>query len=122
MIQVKTTLIKHFSVLPPRWPCFDRARLNVARKLATEATAKMKPLPVDEQKPVAGGADADDLTIADDLIMWMAYKEAKAMIHFDAAPAAPNARREMTACTQPRADGRRPKDALGTSSPAGTAD
>jgi hypothetical protein len=25
----------------------------------------------------------------DDLILWLAYKEAKAMIHFDTAPAAP---------------------------------
>ncbi len=67
---------------------FRQGKTDLARKLATEATAKMKPLPVDEQKPVAGGADADDLTTADDLIMWMAYKEAKAMIQFDAAPAA----------------------------------
>ena len=43
----------------------------------------MKPLPVDEQKPLLGGANHDDL------IMWLAYKEAKAMIQFDATPAAP---------------------------------
>ena len=31
--------------------------------------------------------------------MWLAYKEAKAMIEFDATPAAPGAaRHEMTAC------------------------
>ena len=42
----------------------------------------MKPLPVDEQKPLLGGADATD-----DLIMWLAYKEAKAMIQFDATAA-----------------------------------
>ena len=40
----------------------------------------MKPPVVDEQKPRIGGADADEL------IMWLAYKEAKAMIKFDAAP------------------------------------
>ena len=68
---------------------FRQGKTDLARKLGAEATAKMKPLPVDEQKPVAGGADADDLTIADDLIMWLAYKEAKAMIPFDATPAAP---------------------------------
>lgn len=38
----------------------------------------------DEQNPLAGDANADDL------ILWMAYKEAQAMIHFDAAPTAPN--------------------------------
>jgi hypothetical protein len=43
----------------------------------------MKPLPVDERKPLAGGADQNDL------IMWLAYKEAKAMIQFDATSAAP---------------------------------
>jgi hypothetical protein len=42
----------------------------------------MRPLPVDEQKPLLGGANADEL------IMWLAYKEAKAMIQFDATPAA----------------------------------
>jgi len=40
----------------------------------------MKPLPADEQNPLAGGADHDDL------ILWLAYNEAKAMIKFDAAP------------------------------------
>ncbi len=62
---------------------FRQGKTDLARKLATEAAAKMKPLP-DEQKPLLGGADA-----ADDLIMWLAYKEAKAMISFDATPAAP---------------------------------
>ncbi len=40
----------------------------------------MKPLPVDEQKPLLGGGGHDDL------VMWLAYKEAKAMIQFDATP------------------------------------
>ena len=62
---------------------FRQGKTDLARKLATEAAAKMKPLPVDEQKPLLGGADPDDL------IMWLAYKEAKAMIEFDATPAAP---------------------------------
>ncbi len=62
---------------------FRQGKTDLARKLATEAAAKMKPLPVDEQKPLLGGADANDL------IMWLAYKEAKAMIQFDATPAAP---------------------------------
>jgi hypothetical protein len=42
----------------------------------------MKPLPADEQNPLAGGATSDDL------VMWLACKEAKALIHFDAGPAA----------------------------------
>jgi tetratricopeptide (TPR) repeat protein len=62
---------------------FRQGKTDLARKLATEAAAKMKPLPVDEQKPLVEGGDPDDL------IMWLAYKEAKAMIRFDATPAAP---------------------------------
>jgi hypothetical protein len=59
-----------------------RGKTDLSRKLATEAAAKMKPLPADDQKPLAGGADHDDL------IMWLAYKDAKAMIPFDATRAA----------------------------------
>jgi hypothetical protein len=50
-----------------------------ARKLASAAVAKMKPLPKDENNPLAGDADHDDL------ILWLAYKEAKAMIQFEPA-------------------------------------
>jgi hypothetical protein len=39
----------------------------------------MKPLPKDEQNPLANNANHDDL------ILWLAYKEAKAMLKFDAA-------------------------------------
>ncbi|MGO9467263.1 MAG: tetratricopeptide repeat protein [Isosphaeraceae bacterium] len=60
---------------------FRQGNADLARKLATEAAAKMKPLPADEQKPLLGGAYHDDL------IMWLAYKEAKAMIQFDATRA-----------------------------------
>ena len=38
---------------------FRQGKTDLARKLATEAAAKMKPLPVDEQKPLLGGADAE---------------------------------------------------------------
>ena len=62
---------------------FRQGKENEARQLATEAAAKMKPLPKDEENPLAGGNDTDDL------ILWLAYKEARAMIKFDAAPAAP---------------------------------
>jgi hypothetical protein len=59
-----------------------RGRPDEARQLATEAAAKMKPLPADEQNPLAGDANHDDL------ILWLAYKEARATIGFDAPPAA----------------------------------
>jgi hypothetical protein len=62
---------------------FRQGKENEARKLATEAAAQMKPIPKDEKNPLAGGATADDLTL------WLAYKEAKALIGFDAAPTAP---------------------------------
>ena len=60
---------------------FRHGKENEARKLAVETAAMMKPLPKDEKNPLAGGATADDLTL------WLAYKEAKALIQFDAAPA-----------------------------------
>jgi hypothetical protein len=59
---------------------FRQGQEAEARKLATEAAARMKPLPADEKNPLA--ADS----IPDDLILWRAYKEAKALIPFDAAP------------------------------------
>jgi hypothetical protein len=65
---------------------FRQGKENEARKLASEAAAQMKPLPKDEKNPLAGGASADDLTL------WLAYKEAKGLIQFDAA-AAPSQRK-----------------------------
>jgi hypothetical protein len=62
---------------------FRQGKNDEARKLATEAAATMKPLPADEQNPLAGNSNVDDL------ILWLAYKEAKALIGFDAPPAAP---------------------------------
>ena len=62
---------------------FRQGKENEARKLAAEAAARMKPLPKDEKNPLADGATPDDL------IRWLAYKEAKALIGFDAAPTAP---------------------------------
>jgi hypothetical protein len=62
---------------------FRQGEKNEARKLATDTAARMKPLPKDEKNPLADGA------IPDDLILWLAYKEAKALIGFDAAPTAP---------------------------------
>jgi hypothetical protein len=59
---------------------FRQGKPDEARKLATEAAAKMKPLPKDEQNPLADDANRNDL------IVWLAYKEAKALIRFDVAP------------------------------------
>jgi hypothetical protein len=59
---------------------FRQGKKDEARQLATEAAAKMKPLPADDKNPLAGGAEHDDL------ILWLACKEAKALIKFDAAP------------------------------------
>jgi hypothetical protein len=59
---------------------FRQGKNKEARKLATEAAATMKPLPKDEKNPLAGGASPDDL------MLWLAYKEAKGLIPFDAAP------------------------------------
>jgi tetratricopeptide (TPR) repeat protein len=56
---------------------FQQGKEEEARKLAIAAAAKMKPLPKDENNPLAGDADHDDL------ILWLAYKEAKAMIKFE---------------------------------------
>jgi hypothetical protein len=54
-----------------------------ARQLATAAIAKMKRLPADNEHPLAEGANADDL------ILWLACKEAKALLKFDSPPATP---------------------------------
>jgi eukaryotic-like serine/threonine-protein kinase len=62
---------------------FRQGKEDEARKLATAAAAKMKPLPKDEKNPLADNANPDDL------ILWLAYKEAKALIQFEPAPAAP---------------------------------
>jgi tetratricopeptide (TPR) repeat protein len=56
---------------------FRQGKPDEARQLATQAAAKMKPLPKDAQNPLAGGGNADDL------ILWLAYKEAKDAIKFD---------------------------------------
>jgi WD40 repeat protein/serine/threonine protein kinase len=59
---------------------FRQGKEAEARKLATEAAANMRPLPTDEKNPLDGDSTADDL------ILWMAYKEAKALMKLDAAP------------------------------------
>jgi WD40 repeat protein len=59
---------------------FRQGKKEEARKLAISAAAKMKPLPKDDNNPLADG------DYHDDLIVWLAYKEAKAMIRFDEDP------------------------------------
>jgi tetratricopeptide (TPR) repeat protein len=56
---------------------FRQGKQDEARQVATQAAANMKPLPKDDKNPLAGGANADDL------ILWLAYKEAKELIKFD---------------------------------------
>ncbi|MGL4550269.1 MAG: hypothetical protein ACRC33_03695, partial [Gemmataceae bacterium] len=58
---------------------FRQGKTAEARTLATEAVATVKPLPA-EKAPLADDANADDL------ILWLAYKEAKALIGFEATP------------------------------------
>jgi thiol-disulfide isomerase/thioredoxin len=58
---------------------FRQGKEKEARQLATEAVSWMKPLPMDEKNPLTGNAGHDDL------ILWLAYKEAKTLIRFDAA-------------------------------------
>jgi serine/threonine protein kinase/Flp pilus assembly protein TadD len=65
---------------------FRLGKKDEARKLATLAVANMKALPVDEKKLL------DRESGHDDLILWLAYKEAKALIKFEAAP--PKAKRD----------------------------
>jgi tetratricopeptide (TPR) repeat protein len=62
---------------------FRQGKSEEARKLAIEFAARMNPLPADEKNPLTGGAKFDHL------ILWLAYKEAKASIKFEAAPAVP---------------------------------
>ena len=65
---------------------FRQGRKDEARELAAQAAAAMRPLPRDDQGPTGNNN-------ANNLILWLACKEAKAMIGFavpPAAPAAPN--------------------------------
>jgi WD40 repeat protein/tetratricopeptide (TPR) repeat protein len=59
---------------------FRLGRAEEARKVATLAAAKMQPLPKDEQNPLVNVANSDFL------IVWMAYREARALLNFDPSP------------------------------------
>ena len=57
---------------------FRQGKQVEARSLFAEAESKLKPLPADERKPLADGATPDDI------ITWMAYKEAEALLGAEA--------------------------------------
>ena len=57
---------------------FRQGKKAEARRLAGAAAARMKPLPADLENPLAGGYDLDDV------ILWLAYKEANAVLKFEA--------------------------------------
>jgi hypothetical protein len=69
---------------------FRQGEPGESRKLAAEAAARMKPFPQDEENPLAAaGPNVAGNRHADNLMLWLAYKEANALIHFDAARGAP---------------------------------
>ncbi len=53
---------------------FRQGQVDEARSITAEAASKMRPLPADEENPLADNADQEDL------ILWLAYKEARALI------------------------------------------
>jgi hypothetical protein len=58
---------------------YRQGKPDEARRVAIAAAARMTPpLPKDENNPLAINASPEDA------ILWLAYKEAKAMIQFDA--------------------------------------
>jgi serine/threonine protein kinase len=62
---------------------FRQGKEKEALQLTIGAASEMKPLPKDEENPLTDNAGHDDL------IVWMAYKEARALILPEPAPAAP---------------------------------
>lgn len=59
---------------------FRLGRTEEATKLAQATTADMRPLPADDKHPLADGATPPNIMI------WLAYREAKALIKFQAEP------------------------------------
>jgi WD40 repeat protein len=53
---------------------FRRGQETEARQLFAEAVSQMPPLPVDDRQVLINGADQDDL------VFWIAYREAKALL------------------------------------------
>jgi hypothetical protein len=61
---------------------FRQGKKDEARTLAMQAAARMNPIPKDER---LSGVVYE----AEQLLMWLTYKEAKKLIGFDAAPNPP---------------------------------
>lgn len=57
---------------------FQLGKPDEARALFTATATKMKPFPADEKNPLAKKANADDL------ILWLAYKEARTLLQIPA--------------------------------------
>jgi hypothetical protein len=53
---------------------FRQGKEDEARKLAVQVASQMRSLPADERNPLAPNSSHDDL------ILWLAYKEAKALL------------------------------------------
>jgi WD40 repeat protein len=75
---------------------FRQGKEKEALRLTSEAASQMKPLPKDEKNPLADNAGHNDL------IVWMAYKEARALIKPEPAPRRSHASQPaMTAWPEP---------------------
>ena len=74
---------------------FQQDKKTESLELFTATEAKMKPLPADDQNPLAdlGSIDGLNFRQADgstgDLILWLAYKEAKLLLQIPATEAKP---------------------------------
>lgn len=62
---------------------YRQGKQDEARRLAANTAAQMRPLPKDDRNPLV------DCAYYDTQIMWLEYKEAKAMIKFEAVPPTP---------------------------------
>jgi serine/threonine protein kinase len=56
---------------------YQRGQVSQARDLFQATAKRMRPLPDDHLNPLAGGASGDDI------IVWLAYREAKALLGMD---------------------------------------
>ncbi len=72
----RSPLVENTSQLYRLMSLFKQGRQDDARKQLGEVEARMPPLPADETKPRLDGRAAS----ADELILWLAYREAKALL------------------------------------------
>jgi hypothetical protein len=71
----KFSLIAGTSAFYRALSLFRQGKRDEARQLATQAAAKMKPLPKDAKNLLA--------SFHGDVLLWLAYREAKDVIQFD---------------------------------------